>query len=96
MSSFKKSQPKIVTCRSCRSFHEKLVLSDLGRKLIQGYLYKNCQDKYNKITSLSKEVLDRHAFIKQKKVGANQAPLITKELSRPIINKSKAKKKYMK
>lgn len=91
-----KSHPKIVTYRSCRSFDEKLLLSDLHRKLVQGYLYNYFQDKYRKLTTNFKEVLDRHAFIKQKKEKGNLAPFITKDLRKPIMNNLRLKTKYSK
>ena len=41
-------------------------------------------------------VLDKHAPIKKKIVGGNEAPLMAKELSKAIINRSKHKNRYTK
>ena len=94
--SFKKLPPKVVVYRNYKDFNEKSFLSDLDRKLIRGNIYKNCQNKYSKLTNIFQEVLNHHAPLKQKKIRGNHTPFMTKELSKAIMNKSKAKNKYIK
>ena len=95
-SSFKKLPPKTVFYRCHSNFDQKQFLNDLDRKLIEGGLYRNCHDQYNKLTEIFRDILDHHAPLKQKKIRGNQAPFMTKELSKAIMNKSKAKNKYLK
>ena len=42
------------------------------------------------------EVLNYHAPLKQKSVRGNHAPFMTRELSKAIMTKSKAKSSYVK
>ena len=71
-------------------------LSNLNRRFICGNLYKNCHDKDNKLATIFKDVLDHHAPTKQKKVRGNRVPFLTKDFSKAIMNKAKAKNKYIK
>ena len=71
-------------------------LRDLDSRLIQGELYNDCQEPYNKLMQIFSEVLDYHAPVKQKVVRANQAPFMTKDLSKPIMMKSKTNNQYVK
>ena len=64
----------------------------MDSRLIQGELYNHCQEPCNSFS----EVLDYHAPVKQKVVRGNQAPLITKDLSRARMMKSKTKNQYVK
>ena len=83
-----------------RSYYKKLpvkrfgkatFLRDLNSRLIQGELYNNCQEPYNKLTQIFSEELDSHAPVKQKVGKGNKAPSMTKYLSKAIIMKSKLK-----
>jgi len=68
----------------------------LDRKLTQGELYKNCENKYSELTKIISDVLDHHAHLKKKLVRGNHAPFMTKALSKAIMKKAKAKNKYIK
>ena len=48
---------------------------------------------YNKLTQIFTEVLYSHAPLKHKTIRGNQAPFMTRELSKAIMDKSKAKNK---
>ena len=86
-SSFKKLPPKEITYRSYKNFTQKHFLRDLDRRLIQGEIYKNCNDPYKKLTEIFFEVLDKHAPLKKKKVRGNNAVFMSKELSKAIMTK---------
>ena len=51
---------------------------------------------YSSFTKVYREVLDKHAPLKVKKIRGNQAPFMTKELSKVIMHKCKLKNKYQK
>ena len=91
--SFQKLPPKLVIYRNQKNFHESNFLLDLDSRLIQGELYKNCDDKISEIFS---EVMNYHALLKQKSVQGNYAPFMIKELSKAIMTKSTVKNSYVK
>ena len=41
-------------------------------------------------------ILDHHVPLKTKRIRGNQAKFMTKELSKPIMNRSRFKKRYLK
>ena len=86
--SFQKLPPKFVIYRNQKNFHESDFLRDLDPRLIQGELYKSCDDPYPKISEISSKVLNYHAPLKQKSVQGNHAPA--------IMPKSKVKSSYVK
>ena len=88
--SFKKLPRKIITYRVQKRF-----LRDLDSRLLQGELYRNCDEPYKKLTEIFNDILNHHAPLKQKQVRGNHDPFMTKDLSKAIINKSKAKNKYL-
>ena len=51
---------------------------------------------YSNFTRIFPNVLNKHAPLKQKKVQENHAPLMTKDLSKAIMNKSKTRNRYLK
>ena len=95
---YKKLSPKSISYRNNKTFDKNYFLRDLDRRLIRGELYtlQLCEEPYNKLTQIFTEVLDSHAPLKQKTIRRNQAPFMTRELSKAIIDKSKAKNKYVK
>ena len=56
----------------------------------------NGRVKYDDLTNIFLSTIDSHAPLKQKQVGENQAPIMTKELSKTIMTRSRIKKKYNK
>ena len=94
--SFQKLPPKFVIYRNQKNFHESNFLRDLDSRLIQGELYKNCEDPYTKLSEIFSEVLNYHAPLKQKSVRGNHAPFMTRELNKTIMTKSKVKNSYVK
>ena len=91
---YKKLPPKNILHRNVKQFEKITFLWDLDSRPIQGELYNNCQEPYNKLKRIFSEALDYHAPVKQKVVRGNQAPFMTKDLSKPVLMKLKAKKQY--
>ena len=94
--SFKKLPPKIITYRDQKDFDQQNFLRDLDKKLVQGQLYKSCDEPYKKLFEIFNDILNYHAPLKEKQVRGNHAPFMTKELSKTIMEKSKARNKYLK
>ena len=91
---YKKLSPNNILYRNVKWFEKRTFLWDLESRLIQGELYNNCQEPYNKLKRIFSEALDYHALVKQKVVRGNQAPFMTKDLSKAVLIKLKAKKHY--
>ena len=68
----------------------------MDSKLLQGDLYRNCDDPYDKLSEIFVDILNHHAPLKEKQIRGNHAPFMTKELSKAIMEKSKSRNKYLK
>ena len=68
----------------------------MDSKLLQGDLFRNCEEPYEKLSEIFINILNFHASVKQKQVRGNQAPFMSKELSKAIMVKSKARNTYLK
>ena len=93
--SFKKLPRKSITYRDQKYFNQDHFLRDLDSRLLQGELYRNCNEPYKKLPKIFNDILNHHTPLNQKQVRVNHAPLMTKDLNKAIINKSKAKKKII-
>ena len=91
---FPRLPPKTISYRRFRYFETKDFLCELENKLCS----KECNGevKYDDLTNILRSTLDNHAPQKQKHVRGNQAPFMTKELSRAIMTRSRIKNKYNK
>ena len=92
---FSRCLPKI-TYRSFRYFVTKDFLYELEITLLTKWC--NREVNYDDLTNISPSTLDSdsHAQLKQKQVRENQAPFMTKELSKAILTRSRIKSKYNK
>ena len=63
---------------------------------MQGQLYKSCDEPYKKLSEIFNDILNYYAPLKEKQARGNHAPFMTKELSKAIMEKSKARNKYLK
>ena len=71
----------------------------MDTKLLQGDLYKNCDELYEKLSEIFVDILNYHAPLKEKQIRGNHAPyhaFMNKELSKAIMEKSKTRNKYLK
>ena len=95
--SFKKLPPKIIKYKDQKHFDQKTFLHDLDSKLLQGDLYRNYNDPYEKLSETFVDILNHHAPLKEKQiVRGNHAPFMNKELSKAIMEKLKTRNKYLK
>ena len=58
--------------------------------------FYNSANPYDDYSNLFKTITAKHAPIKQKKVRGNNAPFMTKELRKAIMDRSRLRKKYLK
>ena len=79
-----------------KKFNENNFLYELDQELNKGSIYKEKHYQYYVFTNTFRMVLDKHAPIKKKIVRGNEAPFMTKELSKTIMKRSKLKNRYTK
>ena len=90
---FKKIPPKKIIFRDYKKFDEQNFLHDLDQQMIKGKFYKE-KNMYEIFSDTFKAVVNKHAPLKEKIVRGNNAPFMTKELRKAIMNRSRLKKKY--
>ena len=61
---------------------------------LQGKLYRKFDEHYIKISEIFNDILNHHAPLIQKQVRGNHALFMTKDLSKKLMNTSKAKSQY--
>ena len=81
---FSRLSHKTITYRSFRHFETK----DFLYKLENKFHTKDCNGevKYDDLINIFRSILDSHAPLKQKQVTRNEAPFMTKEMSKAIMN----------
>ena len=89
---FSRLPPKTIIYSSFIYLETKDFLYELENKL----RCKECSGgvKYDDLINIFQSTLDNHAPLKQKQVRRNQAPFMTKELSKAIMTRSRIKNKY--
>lgn len=92
---FQKLPAKNIVYRSYKRFNEESFLADL-KSLNFGKLNENPSEAYDLLSKMFLQLIDIHAPLKTKKIRGNQAPFMTKEYSKAIMNKSKMRNKYNK
>ena len=93
---FKKLSPKTIKCRDQKHFNQKMFLHDLDSKLLEGNLYRNCNEPYEKRSEIFVDILNHQVPLKEKQIRGNHAPFMNKKLSKAITEKSKTRNKYLK
>ena len=93
--SFKKPPIKIVKYKDHKHFDQKNFLHDLDSKLLQGYLYRNCDEPYEKLSEFLTDISNHHAPLKEKQIRGSHAPSIIKELRKAIMEESKTRNEYL-
>ena len=86
---FKKNSPKKIIFGDYKKFDEQNFLYDLDRKMIKGKIYR-VENTYESFSDTFKAIVPQ----KEKIVGGNNAPFMTKELRKVIMNMSRLSKKY--
>ena len=76
-------------------FDEAKFLYDLDKETIKSSL---CQDEedFAAFSSVFRDMIDRHAPLKQEMVRRNNAPIMTKQLNKAIMDRSRMKNRYLK
>ena len=74
-------------------FDEQNFLYDLDQQIIKGKFYKE-KNMYESFSDNFKAIINKHAPLKEKIVRGNNAPFMTKEFRKSIMNRSRLKKKY--
>ena len=83
---FKRLPPKSIEYRNYKIFNEDNFLYKLDQELSKRSIYKEKNNQYDVFTNIFRMVFDKHALIKKKIVRSNEAPFMTKELSKAIMN----------
>ena len=69
----------------------------MDSKLLQGDLYRDCDEPYEKRSESFVDILNHHVPLKEKQqIKHDHAHFMTKELSKAIMKKSKTRNKYLK
>ena len=93
---FKNIPPKLIKCRDQKHFDQKKYLHDLVSKLLQGDLYGNCDEPYEKFPEIFVDIFNHQAPLKEIQIRGNHALFMNKELSKAIMEKLKTRNKYLK
>ena len=94
-SHFKRLPPKKIVYRDYKNFDEKRFLHELDQEMIKGHFYKE-GNPYDGFSKLFENIVNKHAPLKEKKIRGNNAPFMTKELRKAIMDRSRSKNKYLK
>ena len=92
---FKRLPPKKIIYIGYKMFDEATFLHDLDQELIKGSFYQH-EEAFAVFSPAFRDVFNRHAPLKQKTVCGNTAPIITKQLNKAIMDRSRIKKRYSK
>ena len=87
-----KQAPTLIKYRSYRKFNSTIFRQGL-KTAITNIRDETCYDNFE---STFKDILNKHAPIKSKKVRANNAPFMNKALSKAIMTRSRLKNNYQK
>ena len=71
-------------------------LHELDQELNKGIIYNSQDKQYDLFSDFFRTLLDHHAPLKTKIIRDNQAKLITKELGKSIMNRSRFENSYLK
>ena len=93
--SFKRLPSKTIVCRDYKHFNQNEFLDELDLEMNNGK-FSNSTNPYHDFSNLFKEITDKYAPIKQKKVRGNNFPFMTKELRKVIMDRSRLPNKHLK
>ena len=66
----------------------------MGSRLLEGELHRSCDEPCKKLSQILKQYTYSSQPTKTKKVRGNPAAFMTKDLSKALMNKTKAKKVF--
>ena len=90
---FCKQEPAIITYRDYKSFDQFTFHSELENKLVTAF---SNNTNYELFENIFMKLLNKHAPMKTKYVRANNAPFMTKTLSKAIMTRSRLRNKFLK
>ena len=76
-------------------FDEANFLHELDQEMIKSSFYQY-EEAFVVFSSVFREMVDRNATLKQKMVRRNNAPFMTKQLNKAIMDRSRIKNRYLK
>ena len=88
---FKKILPKKITFRDYKKLDEKKFLHNLDQQMIKRKSYKE-KNMYKSFSDTFKAVVNKHAPLKENIIKGNNAPFMTRELPKVIMNRSRLKR----
>ena len=92
---YERLRPIYIQYRSYRNFDRNEFLSDLKNVSFEEALSStNNEQAYEKFKELYSEVVDNHASLKQRVIRGNQAPFMSKDLSKQIMIRSRSRNKF--
>ena len=77
-----------------KNFDESKYIADI--KDIDFYSISTADNEYHELTLAVQKVIDKHAPLKTKFVRGNNAPFVTKDMRKAIMNRSRHKNNYNK
>ena len=89
----KKQAPIYIKYRDYKNYDSILFQNELSVKLREVELNDICYDTFEHIFM---DVLNKNAKVKKKYIRANNAPFMTKQLSKAIMNRSRLKNRFLK
>ena len=94
-STYVRLQPIRIQYRSYKNFNENDFLSDLWCvPFEQAHSLPNSELPYEKFKTLYSEVVDKHAPLKHRILRGNQAPFMTRDLSKQIMIRSRLRNNF--
>ena len=90
---YKNRKPKIIHYRNYKTFNANLFTEELNNELLNIDINNAEMVEF---TSTVLSVLDKHAHIKRKYIGAKNSTFMTKELRPAIMQRSRLRRKFLK
>ena len=93
---FERLKSKKIEYRNYKKFYQSNFLFELDQELLKGKMYETQNDMFTTFTDVFRSVIDKHAPLKTKIIRGNQAPFMTKALSKAIMTRLRLRSKYNK
>ena len=93
-SKFHRLPPKNIHYRDYKKFDEKLFLEELALIDFDELFARENTDKYDILTNSVRDLIDKHAPLKSKKIRGNNKPFVAKEPRKAIMKRSRLRTKY--
>ena len=91
---YKKQKPTIITYRSYKNFSNEVFMADFQNRISQ-VTSENNDLEFDIFKAVLNQAIQKHAPIKQRYVGVNQAPFINKTINKGIMKRSQLRNKFL-